>query len=205
LAGLEASLSKFVLELQHLASKKEPVVVANIRELEFLDNLAGFGMKITDLNIKYFLTSAGEPSLPHFLPYPVMAMTSDNVQRNKHLRHVVLPDARSMTIHDNLKSHGVDQKNITVMEQSFTELPSKFDQILRDWIDLKGKHSLYEGIVEEKTNYLILKRKDQYIGVKKDAITSKQGGKLKINTANSVIGASVAEVQNQMTYSPSTN
>ena len=205
LAGLEASLSKFVLELQHLASKKEPVVVANIREPEFLDNLAGFGVKITDLNIKYFLTSAGEPSLPHFFQYPVLARANDNVQRGKHLRHVILPDARSMTIHNNLEALGVDQKNITIMEQSFTELPSKFDQTLRDWIELRGKHSLYEGVVEEKTNYLILKRKDHYIGVKKDAISSKQDGKLEINTANSVVGASVTEVQNQMTYSASVN
>ena len=110
-----------------------------------------------------------------------------------------------MTIHNNLEALGVDQKNITIMDQSFTELPSKFDQTLRDWIELRGRHSLYEGIVEEKTNYLILKRKDHYIGVKKDAISSKQDGKLEINTANSVVGASVTEVQNQMTYSASLN
>ena len=91
------------------------------------------------------------------------------------------------------------------MEQSFTELPGEFDQTLRDWINLRGKRSLYEGIVEEKTHYLILKHKDHYIGVKKDAILSKQSEKLEINTSNSVIGSSVTEVQNQMTYSASAN
>ncbi len=123
IGGMAESFTKFILELQSIAASGKPIVVANTVPYETIDSLKAYGVDFEKLNINRFLQREHLTQFTSFMDYKCETRSTENVMRNSHLLHVILPHHAAESVLEDMRKTGLPDGKILTMDT--TVLPDE--------------------------------------------------------------------------------
>jgi len=116
IGGMEESFTKYLMELQSIAASGQSIVIANTVPYEIIDSLKAYGVDFDKLNINRFLQKEHLTQFTSFLDYKCETRTTENVMRNSHLLHVILPHHAAELVLEDLRATGLPENKILTMD-----------------------------------------------------------------------------------------
>lgn len=107
LAGLEESFQGFVAQVNALAERGAPVVLAPTVRAEVIDSCMAHGMRFDELNVRAFLHRGGVFEHMTLRGSEVLELSPAQVARHRGFEFVVLPDAAADRVMEDLLRWGV--------------------------------------------------------------------------------------------------
>lgn len=161
LIGLKENLMEFIKRVNKLIDQDNTFVVAPTTSYDLIDSLKSYGLKFDALKVHSFLHCGLTTEGMQFSGVPCYQLNEQNIARNSHIKHLILPHLSFSEIYNQLLSSGIKSKDIISMDiNSFpseefvreNDIKIKKNDIFKNVFS--GEHSNIDSINENILNKL---------------------------------------------------